>query len=326
LSAGITTQTKPLPATAERTGRPRVVFVTIGQAPRAEVVQDILCRLPMPVDHDEFGCLDDVDGAALAALAPGPGEHALCTRLCDGSNVIVKAAVIEERLAALVAEIDVMGYDLIVIATTGVFQSLKTTTPQLHGQRIVDAWVDALILAEQRIGVIYPLQRQIEEPRFIQGTPIQRLPTSALRDNDDGIARAARRCRDCDIVVMHSIAYSEATAREVARLKGCPVVTVRSILAGAIRYQLALIAGQPGFSPAEHERRLAHLMPELTPRERQVTAHVVNGASNKEIGRLLGISYRTVEIHRARAMEKFGVTTVSGLMRRVLLFGGRIGG
>lgn len=42
----------------------------------------------------------------------------------------------------------------------------------------------------------------------------------------------------------------------------------------------------------------------LTPREREVLVHVVAGRQNKEIARLLGISYRTVELHRTRMMDK----------------------
>src|SRR5665213_2218731 len=41
----------------------------------------------------------------------------------------------------------------------------------------------------------------------------------------------------------------------------------------------------------------------LTPRECEVVLLIANGASNKEVGRRLGISPRTVETHRARIME-----------------------
>ena len=42
----------------------------------------------------------------------------------------------------------------------------------------------------------------------------------------------------------------------------------------------------------------------LTAREREISAHIVNGLTCKEIGRKLGISHRTVEVHRARLMKK----------------------
>ena len=56
----------------------------------------------------------------------------------------------------------------------------------------------------------------------------------------------------------------------------------------------------------------------LTPRGRDVLAHVVAGASNKEAARGLGISPRTVEVHRARIMEKLDAKNVADLMRIVM--------
>jgi FixJ family two-component response regulator len=45
---------------------------------------------------------------------------------------------------------------------------------------------------------------------------------------------------------------------------------------------------------------------QLTGREREIMAHVAAGLSNKEIARRLDISHRTVEVHRARLLEKMG--------------------
>jgi RNA polymerase sigma factor (sigma-70 family) len=56
----------------------------------------------------------------------------------------------------------------------------------------------------------------------------------------------------------------------------------------------------------------------LTPREREVMDLVVAGKANKKIARALGISQRTVEIHRARVMEKMKVRSVSILVQEVL--------
>lgn len=55
----------------------------------------------------------------------------------------------------------------------------------------------------------------------------------------------------------------------------------------------------------------------LTRRECEVLARVAAGASNKEAGRHLGISSRTVEVHRARIMEKLGARNAADLVRMV---------
>jgi FixJ family two-component response regulator len=57
---------------------------------------------------------------------------------------------------------------------------------------------------------------------------------------------------------------------------------------------------------------------QLTPREREVLELISNGQSNKEAGRELGISPRTIEVHRARVMEKLGARNTADLMRIVL--------
>ena len=53
----------------------------------------------------------------------------------------------------------------------------------------------------------------------------------------------------------------------------------------------------------------------LTKRECEVLREIATGASSKEAGRILGISPRTVEVHRARIMDKLGARNAADLMR-----------
>ena len=59
----------------------------------------------------------------------------------------------------------------------------------------------------------------------------------------------------------------------------------------------------------------------LTPREREVMASVVDGKANKVIAIDLGLSERTVEIHRANVMEKMGARSVAHLVKMHLMLG-----
>ena len=55
---------------------------------------------------------------------------------------------------------------------------------------------------------------------------------------------------------------------------------------------------------------------QLSPREREVLGLIVAGLTNKEIGRALGLSPRTVEAHRARLFGKLGAPTLAQLILR----------
>jgi two-component system response regulator FixJ len=59
----------------------------------------------------------------------------------------------------------------------------------------------------------------------------------------------------------------------------------------------------------------AHRVRHLTPREKQILAAIAHGHSNKEAAWQLGISPRTVEVHRANVMHKLAVRTLADLVR-----------
>ncbi len=59
----------------------------------------------------------------------------------------------------------------------------------------------------------------------------------------------------------------------------------------------------------------------LTPREREVMAHVVSGLMNKQVAGLIGLSEITVKIHRGHVMRKMGVRSLADLVRHAEALG-----
>lgn len=86
------------------------------------------------------------------------------------------------------------------------------------------------------------------------------------------------------------------------------VKRVREAIARATRSQPVMMQGRLPAFPG-HEL--------LTAREVDVLEQIVGGASNKEAGRVLGISPRTIEVHRARIMEKLKARNTAELVRLV---------
>lgn len=305
---------------------PRIAVVTMGQAPRPDVLGELRTILG-DLSYTEFGVLDEVSQEQIARMVPRPGEPRFFTRLRDGSHVILEADAIATRIGALVERIDGQDFDLLILAMTGIRNRLATRTPLIHGQFAVEAWVAALTTGNSRIGTIFPLAGQgtlLSELGY--GTVLQSshatIGGSHATHLDDAIGRVA----GADLIIMNSVGYTEEMAEQVARESGKPVVTACLIVASAARLRLAEIARRPLAAEAEAKtytgtellKRLLPAAEPLTQRESEVLVHALEGAANKYIGRSLGISHRTVEIHRSRAMVKLGATSVTELIWRAL--------
>ncbi|MBD9356504.1 response regulator transcription factor [Methylomonas albis] len=100
--------------------------------------------------------------------------------------------------------------------------------------------------------------------------------------------------------------------------------TVRVIKAGAIDFLTKPIPSKVLLTRIEAvlqqqslvlEQNKCNCIITLTARELEVMYLVITGQSNKQIARHLGISHRTVEVHRARVMEKTGASNLVDLVR-----------
>ena len=85
---------------------------------------------------------------------------------------------------------------------------------------------------------------------------------------------------------------------------------------------LAAIEAALAASPDDHIHQAvdsAQRIARLSPREREVLDALVAGASNKVIAFDLGLSVRTVEVHRARMMERLGTRQLAEAIRLAVL-------
>jgi DNA-binding NarL/FixJ family response regulator len=73
------------------------------------------------------------------------------------------------------------------------------------------------------------------------------------------------------------------------------------------------VRGQPGVSPTAFSL--------LTPREREVLQLIAEGKTSKEAGKLLHISSKTVETHRAQIAAKLGIKTLAELTKYAIRHG-----
>ncbi|MDP6705173.1 MAG: AroM family protein [Alphaproteobacteria bacterium] len=224
-----------MPAASEpRAPSKRVAFVTIGQSPRVDVMGELLPRLGPGIEAVEYGALDDLERDQIAGLAPEGCEERLCTRLRDGTEVVITKDWTLRRLQALMHRLDGAGFDLIVLLCTGTFEGLSAKTPMVEAQEVLDGAVRDLARDGSRVGVMVPLEAQIAE---FEGHEVGYRParvTHASPYSDARLAAAGSELAEMDLIAMHCMGYTEAMRDEVARVSGRPTLLARSLLAEAI--------------------------------------------------------------------------------------------
>jgi two-component system, LuxR family, response regulator FixJ len=158
---------------------------------------------------------------------------------------------------------------------------------------------------------------------FLQGLPTLEprgcvLTDFRMSEADSLLDNLARHGPRYPVIIL--IAHGDVSSAVTAMKAGAFEVIERPFLAEALPdvVKRALVASEiPTFGTAIDTRLAAAraLIESLTLREREVLQMAMEGRQNKAIAHALGISVRTVEVHRTRLMARLGVRTVAEAVR-----------
>ncbi|MDF2368417.1 AroM family protein [Sneathiella sp.] len=294
----------------------RLTFITAGQSPRQDMIDEILAHLPDGTEIVEQGALDDLTPAEIMELEPRPDEAGIATTLKDGSIVAISESWLRQKILELCEGRGKTVNDLTVIASTGVFD-LGTTSPYvIHAQNALDKFTESILIAGQKVGQIRPLKGQLTRGKEIRDSRVKSVYAPAY--NQDALLHAAKELRDQDLIVLNSMGYDQQVMDLVREASGRPVVQMRRIIAGTVAKMIKQSRDTSSGAGLLEGSALSQRLEKLTKRENQVFELLIKGFANKEIAAELGISPRTVEIHRARMLSKMGVSTGSELMQLIV--------
>ena len=207
----------------------RAAFITIGQAPRPDIVDEMRPFWPGELLVEEFGALDGLSREAINGLAPSApqaDDARLVSRLQDGSEVTLRAEAVHEKVHAIVERCDRSDYDFLVLLCTGKFDALRSKHLLLKAQPIVDHGVEAFAAASSKLGVLVPLAEQMAS--------VDAITSYASPYDGDRFRQAAGELAQADLIVMHCMGYSDAMREKMAELTGKPVLLARRMVATAV--------------------------------------------------------------------------------------------
>ncbi len=213
--------------------------LTIGQAPRPDIVPIIDRHVPEAVRRIHRGVLDGLSRAEIdARYRPEPGEPALVTRLEDCGAVELSRHRMRDGVQRGLAALEAEGCDVILLLCTGTFDGLQCDKAWLvEPDHIIPGLVAGLVERRQ-LGIIVPIAGQIESecgkwrtlaraPIFAAASPYDSAPEAV------GEAGAALKARGAAAILLDCIGFTERHRAALAMLD-MPVILSNAVVAKAV--------------------------------------------------------------------------------------------
>jgi len=212
-------------------------MITIGQAPRTDVVPAMAEVMGPDVEIVERGALDGLRADEIAALAPDAADEVLVTRLTDGSSVFVGKRGVTPRIQRMIAELEVLGVSMTVLLCTGHFTGLRARRPLVEPDKILLGVLRAVSF-EGRLGVLTPSERHITQttqrwrehgfdPVVVAASPYHHAaPTTVVADR--------LRAGGAGFVVFDCIGFQRSQRDDLQAALDVPVIVANLLVARVV--------------------------------------------------------------------------------------------
>jgi protein AroM len=209
-------------------------FITIGQSPRTDIMEDVRKIIPENIEIIEAGALDRYDRQYIQDnLSPGENSQFLVSRMRDGSQVEIAEEKIHSLLQNCVDHLNKKGCNIILMMCTGKIPELLSKVPILPPQKILHN-IMKNIGFQGKIGVFIPEKEQelnIRKAWNSMGMEIFPVFASPY-GNIDNIKKESLLLdkEDISVIFMDCMGYSEKMKNMVYEITGKAVIIPRTMI------------------------------------------------------------------------------------------------
>jgi len=219
--------------------RNKIGMITIGQSPRVDIVPEMKEILGSEVEIIEAGALDGLTSEEVKEFYPKKGDYILCTRMSDGTEVVVAKRFIIPRVQRCIDLLTARGAEILLFLCTGKFPQFSSKRLFIEAQKILDHFILALHGEEGRMGLLIPLPDQIMQERKkysrLKGEMIIKAASPYSLKDEVLLAAKELRKENPHVIVMHCMGYTQAMKRKVMEITGKPTVLARSMVARTLK-------------------------------------------------------------------------------------------
>lgn len=192
----------------------QIGVITIGQAPRTDLLPEVKKFFPSHVEFIQRGVLDHFDDEKLEQIKPEPRQTTLVSRLKDGTS----ATMAKEKIIPIVQQIiDDFNRDqvnLIIVACTGEFKPFQSDVPIIYPDFLLNHVAQGIFRNKGKIGVIVPLPEQyesIEQKWKSAGFQAICVASSPYVFDEQSLIMATKELEHLDIntIVLDCIGYTQ---------------------------------------------------------------------------------------------------------------------
>lgn len=201
--------------------KPQLAVITIGQAPREDVLPSIYNHFPQEaILH--IGVLDGLSAADIEELAPTSVHHEVLTsRLKNGMGVKLAKNKIAPLLQNKIDFAEAQGCQLIYLLCTGSFTNLKTKKSLLiEPDGLITAFLQKINGGNYSLGVLLPLPEQQNDiaqkyqkiPRVVY---FSLSPYEKITEEKVAAARNYFEQAGCSLVILDCMGYSQEIKKKI---------------------------------------------------------------------------------------------------------------
>ncbi len=220
-------------------GLKKIGMITIGQSPRVDILPEMKEVLGRNVEVSEAGALDGLTLEEVKKFYPKREDYILCTRISDGTEVVVARRFIIPRVKACIDLLSRRGAEVLVFICTGKFPPFSSEKLLIESQKIVDHFILALREENKRMGLLIPLSDQIQQAKRtydrMKGKTIIRAASPYGSEDEIFIAAEALRKADPHFIVMHCMGYTQSMKKKVMEITGKPTILARTLVARTVK-------------------------------------------------------------------------------------------